>query len=218
MAPCAYCGKDQGRRRCPALRGLISPSCCGRNRGVRITCPPHCKYFKAHEEYQRARLGPEFHQAWITHTEPFYQKGQMDLIDFIAFLELSIYQYFLQQTRGTDEDIKEALEFLKRQLSPIKVIETSGSSLGKHLWEGARAYLEDRPAVDHEQAQEAVGVLINVVKSLKGGAEPRQALQGLLGHVERYIGVPLADEKPSTIETPHVITPDELRQQSNKNA
>ncbi len=209
MASCVYCHKDKGRRECPALGGLISASCCGQHRGVRIDCPAHCRYFQSHEEYQRSRLGPEFHRVWSAATEPFYRARTQDLLDFVVFLEISIYQYFLQQTRGTDEDLYEALEFVKRKLSPVEVIETPGTSLGKHLSEAVRGYREKKRALEFEQAQRAVDALIGSINSLKDGAEPRQALHGLLGHVEKFIGVPegLMAEQPTAIETPKIILP-----------
>ena len=209
MTSCVYCHKDKGRRECPALGGLISTACCGQHRGIRIDCPSHCKYFKAHEEYQRSRLGPEFHQAWMRATEPLYRERRPEPLDFIVFLEISVYQYFLQQTRGTDEELYEALEFLKRKLSPVEVIETPGSPLGKHLAEAARGYTDKKRGLDPERAQKAVDALVGSVQSLKDGAEPRKALHGLMGHVEIYIGVPagMLAERPTAIETPRIVLP-----------
>ncbi len=209
MTRCVYCQNDQGRRECPALGGLISTACCGQHRGLRIDCPPHCRYFKAHEEYRRERLGPEFHRAWLEAMEPFYRDRQTELLDFVLFLELSIYQYFLEQTRGSDEDLSEALEFLKRQLSPIQVIETPGSTLGRHLSDAARQYNEKKQAPSPEQAQAAVDGLLSAIESLRVGTEPRRALHGLLGHVERYIGVPegLAAVPPVAMKTPKIVWP-----------
>jgi len=209
MGVCVYCGKDRGRRECPALGGLISTSCCGQHRGIRIDCPPHCKYFKEHEEYQRARLGPQFHQYWIDSTERFYRERRAKLLDFIVFLELAIYQHFLKETRGTDEDLREALDYLRRKLGPIEVIEAPGSDLGKRLFEAARQYLEKRSDLDAAGAQEAVEALGAAIESFSDGAEPRKALHGLLGHVEHYIGVPEGMEEPSAIETPKIIRPGE---------
>jgi hypothetical protein len=174
-----------------------------------MDCPAHCKYFKAHEEYQRSRLGPEFHRAWLGATAPVYRDRRSELLDFIVFLEISLYQYFLQQTRGTDEDLTAALEFLQRKLSPVEVIETPGSLLGKHLTEAARGYIDKKRSLVPEQAQQAVDALVGAVQALKDEAEPRRALHGLLGHVERYIGVPeaLLSEKPTAIEMPKIILP-----------
>ncbi|OGF55475.1 MAG: hypothetical protein A2Z21_06660 [Candidatus Fraserbacteria bacterium RBG_16_55_9] len=154
-------------------------------------------------------MGPEFHQAWMKATEPFYRERQQEQLDFVVFLEVSLYRYFLQQTRGTDEELHEALEFLKRKLSPVEVIETPGSSLGKHLAEAARGYMEKKRTLDPEEAQKAAHALVGAVQSLKDSGEPRQALHGLLGHVELYIGAPEASaaERPTAIETPKIILP-----------
>lgn len=132
------------------------------------------------------------------------------MLDFLIFLELSIYQYFLRRTRGTDEDLREALRYLERKLGPLEVIETPGSPLGRHLFESVKEYLK-RERLAPEEAEEATEKLIEAVEVLiSEGEEPRQALQGLLGHVEGYIGVPQGmAEEPRAIETPKIIRPGE---------
>lgn len=209
MARCVYCGKDRGKRECPALGGLISPSCCGQNRGIRINCPPDCRYFVEHEEYQRERLAPDFHAAWLEHIEPLYRERRVEALDFLAFVEISVYQYFLRETQGTDEDLVEGLEHVSRKLSPIQVIEAPGSRLGQHLWQAVESLNREGRGVDPEEGQEAVAALIKAVKALAEDGEPRQALQGLLGHVEQYLGVPegLEEREAGAIETPRIVYP-----------
>jgi len=155
-------------------------------------------------------LGSEFHRAWLSATEPLYREGKRELLDFLIFLELSIYQYFLHQTQGTDEDLREALRYVERKLGPIEVIETPATPLVKHLFESISGYLK-RERLDPEEAEEAIGKLLEAVGTLLAEGEPRQALQGLLGHVECYLGVPreLAEEEPRAIETPKIIRPGE---------
>jgi hypothetical protein len=41
---CVSCGQRKGKRACPALRGLICPTCCGTKRLKEIACPPDCQY------------------------------------------------------------------------------------------------------------------------------------------------------------------------------
>lgn len=210
MTACVYCHQDKGKRECPALGGRISPSCCGENRGVRIDCPPECRYYLKNEEYQRGRWAPEFHEIWIGQTEPFYRQRQTEILDFIVYLEIAIYRYFLEETRGTDDDLLDALHHVKRKLSPIQVIESPSSRLGQHLWEAVEEHHRHGRGIDADEGQEATEALVETVRSLMNDGEPRRALHGLLGHVEHYLGVPEGideEERQKTIETPRIITP-----------
>lgn len=212
MAVCAYCNKTKGRRACPALGGSICSSCCGQHRGIKIHCPTHCKYFKEHELYQRQRLSEDYHQAWLRSTESFYKQNRTKLLDFMLFLELLIYQYYREHTAGTDDELLEALRFVKRKFSPIEVIEVSGSALGVHLWEGVQKYLE-KNGLTREEALEGVEATVRFLESRAGVHQnPRRLLHGLLGHVERHFKLPEAlKQAPELIETPGIITPAELR-------
>jgi hypothetical protein len=210
MSACVYCHHDLGRRSCPALGGLISTTCCGRHRGVEIACPPHCRYFKEHEEYQRARLSAEFHDAWLKATGPIYNKHQSELLNWIIFFEISIYEHFLSQTKGIDEDLIEAFSFVKHKLSPIEIIETAGSELGKNLWASTQSYFKSHPELEPDTAKAGIELFVALIQLLKGPAAPRQALHGLLGHVETYIGVPeeiAKSSRESSVETPKIILP-----------
>ena len=215
---CAYCGRDRGRRPCPALGGPISPSCCGRHRGVEIDCPSHCRYFKEHEEYQRRRLSPEFQRAWLEAMEPFYRERADDLFDFEVFLERILYAHYALKPRGTDVEVLQALESLRTKLGPIAVaaVETPPTEAERHLLEAVDEYMErvGRPAP--EDARRAVEALITVVKTLQDpdGREPRRALHGLLGHVEQFLGVPpeiqrAQEEQERLIETPKILRPED---------
>jgi len=41
---CIMCGR-RGRRRCPAVGGMICAACCGSGRGSTINCPPSCPFY-----------------------------------------------------------------------------------------------------------------------------------------------------------------------------
>lgn len=208
---CVYCGDDKGKRECPALGGLISPSCCGENRGVRIDCPPDCRHYVKNERYQRERLAPEFHDAWLQRTMPFYQNGQTAALDFVVVLASSLYHYFRHETRGTDADVADALEHVKRQLSPIQVIEAPATQLGQHLWQTVEQYQQQSEGVGEDEGQAVAEALIEAVQDLADDDNPRNGLHGLLGHVEHYIGVP--DDDPtergeSDVQASRILRPD----------
>jgi len=130
----------------------------------------------------------------------------------MLFLELLIYQYYRDKTAGTDDDLLEALRFVKRKFSPIEVIEMSGSPLGLHLWEGIQKYLE-KNGLAREEALEGVEATIRFLESYAGvNRNSRRLMHGLLGHVERHFKLPEELKRaPELIETPGIITPAELR-------
>lgn len=214
MSLCTYCQQKAGKRTCPALRraedGLICPTCCGRHRGIDINCPISCKYFKAHENYQRARLSEEFHALWIAKTEPLY--GKERLLDFIAFLEMLVYQFYREKSLGTDADVAEAFEFLQRRLGPITIIEATGTTLGNHLWNALQGYFK-KESLSPEDAQEGLAKSLEILKAYTDPIQPRKYLHGLLGHVERYFKLPpeLKESQlgaPQLIATPQIVTPE----------
>jgi hypothetical protein len=44
MASCVYRNGQKGKRACPALGGMICPSCCGKHRLGEIACPADCRW------------------------------------------------------------------------------------------------------------------------------------------------------------------------------
>lgn len=205
---CVYCHQRVSKRACPALSGLICPTCCGQHRGIQISCPTHCKYFKTHESYQRARLGEEFHVLWIAQTQPLYKAGKERVIDLIAMLEMLIYQFYREHALGTQADISEALEFLKRRLGTITIIETSPTALGAHLWKGLESFQQE--PLPQTELLEAVEKSLQILRAFSDPTQPRKYLHGLLGHVERYFELPQKlKESPQLITTPQIVIPGE---------
>jgi hypothetical protein len=210
MSLCIYCDKQKGKRSCPALGGLICSSCCGQHRGLRIRCPIGCKYFKAHENYQKERLSGDFHSEWLASTEPLYRQHKHKSIDLIARLEIAIFQHYRERTQGTDREISEALEFLKRQLSPLLIVEATATILGNELLKTLEEYVR-REQLASGHAQEAVELMLSFVQRQIDLDNPRKYLHGLLGHVEKYFELPKdLKEAQSTIVKPSIVMPDQL--------
>ncbi len=210
MSLCIYCQAQKGKRSCPALNGLICPSCCGQHRGIRINCPISCKYFKTHEGYQKERVSSEFHEAWIAATEPFYRQKKYKSIDLIAQLEIAIFQHFRDTTTGHDREVQEALEFLKRRLSPVLIVETTATVLGNELHKALEVFLKQEQ-LSSEQAHEALDILLGLVQKQIDTENPRQYLHGLMGHVEKYFELPQeVREAQSPIAKPSIVTPDQV--------
>lgn len=209
MARCVYCGKRVGKRACPALGGLICPSCCGQHRGIDISCPISCKYFKAHESYQRDRLADEFHALWREKTESLYKAGKERVIDLIVMIEMLIYQFYRERALGTDTDVLEALEALRRRFSPVMVIEAGSTALAAHIWHGLQEFKE---SLTPEEAYESLEKSLEIFRAYTDATHPRKYLHGLLGHVARYFQLPPEmTTSPSLIATPQIVTPPTAR-------
>ncbi len=206
MSLCVYCSKRAGKRACPALGGLICPTCCGQHRGIDISCSISCKYFRTHEGYQRLRLAEEFHTLWLKKTEPLYRAGKENLIDFIAMVEMLVYQFYRERALGTDREVFEALETLRRWFGPLMIVEAGGTALANHLWNGLQEYLK-KESLAPEAAQEGIEKSLEIFTAYSDATQPRKYLNGLLGHVERYFKLP-AKESPQLIATPQIVMPE----------
>jgi hypothetical protein len=214
MPLCVYCGKAPGTRRCPVLGGYICPCCCGEHRGTEIDCPLTCPYYQRHEGYQRERLGPEFRRQWLEHNEELYRGEKEGRLNFVLFLEYLIYRYYRERTRGNDEEVLEGLEFAKRQLGPLVVVESLiRLDLGEYLQEGIEDYLKEQ-GMSEEETHAGIEATISFLKKFSGEDEnPRRYLQGLMGHVEQDFNLPKEEEEvPSGL----IITPDQLREELNR--
>jgi hypothetical protein len=53
---CVSCRQRKGKRACPALRGLICPTCCGTKRLKEINCPPDCQYLASAQAHPAAAV------------------------------------------------------------------------------------------------------------------------------------------------------------------
>ena len=192
---------------------------------MEIECPARCPHYQKHEAYQRERLGAEFRRAWLAHTERFYEEERFELLDFMVYLEVLIYQYYRERTAGRDEEILEALELVRRELSDlVMIVESATTPLGRHLLEGVEVYLEERE-LDRKAALEGVEATIDFLKRFsgdEGGRNPRRYLQGLMGHVAQDLKPPEPEEEEVEEEvegegegiiTPRIITPEEFRRE-----
>lgn len=208
MALCTYCHQKAGKRACPALGGTICPTCCGQHRGIEISCPISCKYFKTHEGYQRDRLAEEFHALWLEKTEPLYKAGKERLIDLIAMVEMLVYQFYRERALGMDSEVLEALEFLQRRFSPVLIAEAGGTALATHLWNGLQEFLK-KESLPSEAVYEALEKSLEIFRAYANPTQPRKYLHGMLGHVERFFKLPdELKESPSLIATPQIATPE----------
>lgn len=196
----------KGRRQCPALNGWISARDCGEHRLREIRCPSDCKYLDAHGRYQHARVADDFHLAWIGKVAPYYQQRDQLALDFLMDLEFSLYRHVRAHPATTDEQVREALKSVARQLGPIQVFEAMASSLAQQLLQAVREFQKQQPRLDAERAQRVVEDVLALFTEVR--ADERESVSSFMGHVETHFKVPpKEDEAQTPAATPHIITP-----------
>lgn len=196
----------KGRRRCPALGGWISAKDCGEHRLREIRCPSDCKYLGAHERYQHARVADDFHLAWIEKVAPYYQQRDQVALDFFMAVEFELYRHVRAHPATTDEQVREALKSVSRQLGPIQVFEAMASSLTNQLLQATQEFQKQQPRLDAERAQRVVDDVLALFSQTH--ADERATVSSFMGHVEAHFKVPAKEEEaqPAT-DTPQIITP-----------
>ncbi len=148
--------------------------------------------------------------------EPLYREQADDSIAFAVYLEQVLYVHYALRPRGTDADVLQALGRVREELGPIAVVavELPPRDVERRLFEATRAYLQRAGGLDPEAARRAVDALAAAIATLQDprGRDPRRALHGLLGHVERVLGLPPElqahlQDPASSIETPRILRP-----------
>lgn len=195
----------KGRRQCPALNGWISARDCGEHRLREIRCPADCRHLDLHGRYQHARVADDFHLAWIGKVAPYYQQRDQLSLDYMMALEFELYRHVRAHPAITDEQVRDALKSVARQLSPIQVFEALAGSLTKQLLQATREFQKQQPRLDSEKAQRIVEDLVSLFSQTH--ADGRATVSGFMGHVEAHFEVPPQKEADPLADAPQIITP-----------
>ncbi len=205
-----YDKPSKGKRKCPALKGYITAKDCGQHRLKEIRCLGDCKYLE-HERYQHVHVAEQFHQTWTQEIIPFYQNRDAFALDFLVLLEFASYKFVKANPLTNDSELIEALNFLHRQLSPIQVVESVGTSFGNNLVEEIQTIQKQNPQFDADKAQQIIDLLLKIINIFKDKTDHRKAINGLMGHLEKNFDLASLNNQPveEQIETPpKIITPE----------
>ena len=129
---CISCGRRKGRRTCPALAGLICPTCCGTKRLHEIACPSDCTYLATAQQHPPAVVQRR-HEREARFLIPLIQdlsERQYRLFLFVQGVIARHRPAALQ--RLTDLDIADAVHALAATLETERrgiIYEHSASSL-----------------------------------------------------------------------------------------
>jgi len=187
--PCYLCGK-KGERRCPALDRWICSTCCGRERGRTLRCPPDCPYLLEAEARWRERRSRELQEAWAA-----WEKKNPELPWSYIWALAEILAAFLHKHFATDTEVEKALSDLDQALSPIVIISAAPSPLGKTL-SAALVPLVREGKADSEKLREAARALREWLSGWRIPEDNRRFVRALLGTF------PPQKEEPSLIIRP----------------
>lgn len=108
MSKCISCNKKKGKRKCPALSGLICTECCGTKRLKEINCPPDCTYLKEAQLYSIVR---------VEEKPVDFQRKQWDLFWYFEGL---IYKFLLEFSGFTDEELLDVISLMEKEYQTRK--------------------------------------------------------------------------------------------------
>lgn len=204
---CVYCGERKGKRECPALGGMICSRCCGEHRAVQISCPPDCRYFRKHEEFQQSKQAEPYRNTWVEENEDILEEEKRSLIEAIGILETLIYYRFRDDTTLTDRRVINGLEGLENQL---KTIELPGAT--SEFTDFALEELEpliEKGELSREILKEATSRLIAIAKTFSD--DSRRLVRGIVGRIKEDYDLPeegsgeTGEKLESLISTPGEI-------------
>ena len=214
-AKCVYGGKRKGNRECPALGGMICSRCCGEHRGVDINCPPDCRYFKKHEEFQQSKHAEPYRETWAEKNRDILEEEDRQLIEAIGVLETLIYYRYRDDTRLTDKKVIDGLKGLENRFKTIE-LPGSPSEFADFAHEELKPLIE-RGRFSQELLKEATSRLLTIAKEFSDDA--RRLVQGVTGRIKEDYDLPAEGSEGRTEKIESLITtPDQLnRDQSGPN-
>lgn len=183
---CAYCGTKKGKRECPALGGMICSRCCGEHRGVNISCPPDCRYFQKHENFQQSKQAESYTETWVEENEDIIEDKDRKLIEAIGILETLIYYRYEEDSTLSDHQIIRGLQGLENQLKTIE-LPGSPSEFADFAYEELKPLI-DKEKISRSTLKKATSRLIAIAESFSD--DSRRLVQGIVGRVKEDYDIP----------------------------
>ncbi len=181
---CSLCGQRAGDRRCPALARFICSTCCGKERGRSVRCFPDCRFLVEAEARWRERRSRELAEAWHAweRQEPTLPWPYIEALARI--LADLLHKHF-----ATDAEVERALHDLDQALSPILLVSTAPSPLGRALSSGLVRLVQEGK-VEREPLREATRALARWLSAWRIPEDERRFVRALLGTYPPRSGEP----------------------------
>jgi hypothetical protein len=212
MSKCVYCHERKGKRACPALSGWICSPCCGEHRQTRIACPAACRYLDAGCDYQQKRSGERFAQARKEVYKELFAQGEDKAAALFNFIEAATFEYFCNRRDGQDAEVLDALQSLRRTLSPLHVPAAPASAFAEHLKKQYELFVAQQGRPETATATDVLDRALKFVTEFSGGGlQSNRFLHGLIGYIRAHhpqVAAQLAERSESSrIVLPHLFTP-----------
>ena len=217
MSKCVYCGSRKGKRRCPALNGLICSQCCGEHRMVRIPCHSDCIYLESNSDYQEKRAGERFGQDRREFYKTLFELGGEKAATLFNLIEVMAFRYFHGRRDAQDAEILAAIQNLRRSLSPLHIPAGPPQVFAEQLKKEYDTFAKQQEGpgshqlLDQQLAAEVLDRALVFVTSLSGqGLQSRRFLTGLVGYI-RSRHPEIAEQLESeSREGSRILLPNEL--------
>lgn len=193
---CALCGARVGDRACPGLDRRICSTCCGTHRGRGVRCPPSCRYGTQAEDRLRERRARELERAWAVWYRELAAAGREGTWTHVELVG-EVLAALLRRGLVPDPEIEAALHHLDRSLSPVVLVSSPPSPLGRALAEDGLLVLVREGRLDAEELRRAVQGLAEWLGTYRSSEDPFRFGRGLLG-----LFPPRRAEPPGLIVTP----------------
>lgn len=176
---CALCGERVGDRRCPALDKSLCSPCCGSHRGKLVRCPSDCTYGRQAEERLREKRAQELQRAWALWYRDLASAGSEGLWPHVELLAEALAT-LLHRGLATDPEVEGALRHLDQALSPVVLVSTPPSPLGRALAEEGFLPLVKEGKFDREKLRKVAHALSDWLAAYRSD-DPLRFVRGLLG-------------------------------------
>ncbi len=105
---CKICGTRRAKRECPAVEGLICPTCCGAERENSLTCPLFCEYLQ--EAHKREMPLPVSEREMAYPDVLVSEQFLVDHEELLLFTIYSLVQGARRTEHAVDTDVLAALD------------------------------------------------------------------------------------------------------------
>jgi len=179
MVRCVLCSDRAGDRACPALGQRICSQCCGTHRRKRVRCIPSCTYLVTAERHIRERRANELVAAWAALQRELAARGDTETWPYVEVLA-ELLAAMLGRHEAEDAEVAVALADLDQALSPISLVGSSPTVLGRALIETIGAALQSG-RLSAPKVRRAAQELHTWLEAYRTTDAPRRFVDGLLG-------------------------------------
>lgn len=161
---------------------MICSQCCGEKRKKFIPCPENCPVLKEHYDYSKERQSDKFAWEWA---ENFGKMEEKELTVLFA-IQFILFDYLYNHSSSFDYEILTGLEYVRRQISPIKIPGEIKNQLGQELLKILLEGIEEGQ-IKENQIPNVLDKLIKFAKKYKGDTlYSNKFVKGFTAFMEKY--------------------------------